>query len=357
MPPIPDDSTCGTSVTEVLELTDEECDELLLSANRAMPSDSANVTAESTGPALASRFESDAAIELEDLLDEPDATLPQTQSSTKSFSAWIEYQGRQIHKASICRLVITPDYIRKSHERLLRVRGYSTPDSKRRNFSSDDITDSDAFFTSDLFTTLLRCDNTINLAVLKCLAIEEKGTRVERARREHLAHAAAGIKLIGQILSLCPLPTTVSGLYASQASTTSSSDSELSVPNADSSDSRTPDQLWVWDGDFAQLRLNKAQPAATSKGSRRTIAVKIASHVCSAINAQVINIHDIPEAARTSTDLSRLNSAGLTWGFMESELNALVTKLWDTVSGQKLLSVVPAFRVNDDLPYRSLDGK
>ncbi|KAI0804565.1 hypothetical protein BC629DRAFT_1713564 [Irpex lacteus] len=349
------DSNLNATPTEVFELTEQQCDEMLQSTDICSLSTGAEdglVTVE--GSDLDSH-----AIDLEDLLEEPNAApnsllMPTTghgsgaTGSKPEYSPWIEHNGRKIHKATICRLVITPDYVRKSHERLLRVRGYSA-ETKRRNLSSDDITDSEAFFTSDLFATLLRCDNIITLAILKCLAIEEKGLRVERTRREHLSHAAAGIRLTGQILSLRPLSPTTRPIGPEGSSASLTERTEPSSPSES-------DQLWVWNGDFAQLQLSKAQPSATAKSARKTIAIRIASHVCSAVNAQVVNIHEIPETV-DAADFSQLNSAGLTWGFMDAELTALVTKLWNTVSTQKLLSIVPVFRTNADVPYRSLSGE
>ncbi|KAI0737495.1 hypothetical protein BC629DRAFT_380137 [Irpex lacteus] len=137
-------------------------------------------------------------------------------------------------------------------------------------------------------------------------------------------HAAAGIKLTGQILSLRPL---------TPQPTTSSSPSNNS--------------------------LVKSQPAATAKGSRKTIEIKIVSHVCSVVNAQVINMRDYlaeMESSTCETDFSHLNSAGLTWGFPESETDALVIQLWGIINTQKLLAVVPVFRTNSDVPYRLQDA-
>lgn len=122
----------------------------------------------------------DEGAELEDLIDEDDNhQLPLSPGlRPDDFSPWITVNDKRIHKASICRLVMTPDYIRKSHKRPLCVCGF-TPDFKICTLDSDNASDEDVFLVGDLFATLLICGDTVCLTILKGIALEEKKLRVE----------------------------------------------------------------------------------------------------------------------------------------------------------------------------------
>ncbi|KIJ57610.1 hypothetical protein HYDPIDRAFT_34944 [Hydnomerulius pinastri MD-312] len=57
-------------------------------------------------------------LKLEDVLEEPDSELELSSSLRVSElpSPWIHHKGKRIHKASLCRVVITPNWSQKSHE-------------------------------------------------------------------------------------------------------------------------------------------------------------------------------------------------------------------------------------------------
>ncbi|GJE91565.1 hypothetical protein PsYK624_077150 [Phanerochaete sordida] len=127
-------------------------------------------------------------IDLEDVIEEPTEHQLPTSGALGAVTPWIDYEGRKIHKASVCRIVITPDFIRKSHERLLRVRGYTMDFGRPKDYSSDSILDSDMFMNGDLFACLLRCDDRVSVAVMKCTVLEAKSKRVLQVRRSDLRH-------------------------------------------------------------------------------------------------------------------------------------------------------------------------
>ena len=65
-------------------------------------------------------------LELEDLLEEPPGSLlPRPAHIQTEITPWLPQpeSGKPIHKATVCRLIINPDWVRKSHERVLQVRG------------------------------------------------------------------------------------------------------------------------------------------------------------------------------------------------------------------------------------------
>ncbi|GLB43863.1 hypothetical protein LshimejAT787_1500470 [Lyophyllum shimeji] len=275
---------------------------------------------------------------LEEHLDELAGSPPTTDSENHSApNAWLEHSRRKVHKSSICRLVITPDWIRKSHERTFRVRGYTT-DSKPRRFNSEDsVLKADAFLVGDVFGTLVRCGKVVALAVLKCIALEEKGVRVERVKCQSLPHDAAGIKLLGQILDIRMVPADPDG---------TSGEIELPYIEPETHD-------WLWNGSFVKLDLDQTNPSPIGKAARKTVALKLSSIACTPLNPRIVKASH----RFHPTDTPELNTAGLTWEFSNGELTLLAEKLWETVKDSKLgLSPLPVFRANSSFPYRSNDG-
>lgn len=252
-------------------------------------------------------------------------------------SAWVEHEGKRIHKTSLCRLVINPDYIRKSHERPLRVRNY-TSDLKPRNLNSDNVINADAFVVGDLFATLICCDNTVSVAILKTIAMEEKGVHVDRVKGQSLPHSAGGIKLTGQILDMRMVPSLDnSGLP--DAANTSEKDTTVNT---------TTPSSWVWNGSFVKLDLDQANPSPVSKAARKTIAVTVSSIVCEPLNARVTNVN----GRLPSDNCEELNDSALTWEVSDGELSIVCTKIWETVKDQNALEILPRFRTNSTFPYR-----
>jgi hypothetical protein len=286
-----------------------------------------------------SRHDSEA--DFEDILDDKEE-LPLA-PHIKNPSAWIEHGGKQIHKTSICRLVINPDYVRKSHERPLRVRNY-TCDLKPRNYNSDNIIDSNAFIIGDLFATLICCDKMVALAVLKSVAIYEKGVRVDRVRGESLPHSAAGIKLTGQILDMRSVHS--NSLDQPSASETTNEPSDIAIANG-------MPRSWVWNGSFVKLDLDQTNPCPVSKAARKTIAITVSSTVCEPINAHVASLDNrLP-----SDGCEELNDAGITWELSDDELALISIKVWETVKEGHVIGILPRFRANNTFPYRdSLRG-
>ncbi|OBZ66985.1 hypothetical protein A0H81_12994 [Grifola frondosa] len=269
-------------------------------------------------------------IRLEDQLEEPMQLQLPPPTNVRNPSAWLLVGGVLVHKATICRLIIMPEYARKSHERLLRVQVYSS-DIKMRNWNTSNILDTDAFIVGDLFATFIICGNKVCLAILKCIFIEEKNVRVDHVDGKSLPHAIAGVKLAGQILHM----------------------RSVSLGNADLSSGNETllESSWIWDGCFARLNLNQMS-TPTGKGARKMLVVKVSSHLCESINPLVVNAlnrlpPDVPQ---------NLNSFGLTWEISEAEMSCLNAKLWASIQKHNALALLPAFQPNDHFPYRDSAG-
>ncbi|KII88930.1 hypothetical protein PLICRDRAFT_29388 [Plicaturopsis crispa FD-325 SS-3] len=295
-------------------------------------------------------------VEFEDALEDPPTLTLPSPPEVKDRSAWIEYQGKKYHKASICRLVITPDYIRKSHERALRVQGF-TMDLKSRDFlNTDNIIDPDCFVVGDLYATLICCDDCVSLAFMKCIAIREKDIRVTRVKSGSLAHPAGGVKLTGQILDMQTMPTALYYADATEHAAATSihmnpSGQSHDDPQAAASEGQAPAYTWIWTGAFVKLDLEASKgPSPVGKANlRKTLAVTMNSYLCEPINPRVLDVKDyLPEVKRPAD----LNTAGLTWEVSDMECAVLISRLWDIVHSQNALSLLPAFRANKMFPYR-----
>ncbi|KAM5529996.1 hypothetical protein V8D89_010026 [Ganoderma adspersum] len=294
-------------------------------------------------------LENSEGLDLEDAIEDPEEAhaLPRPCNVSADVTPWLEYEGRKVHKASICRLVITPEYTRKSHERLLRVRGYTSESKVRPNYDTSDLLDTNGYMVGDLFTALIRCDKQACIAVLKTIAIEERSTRVERVLLQNLAQPASSIRLSGQLLALRPTPCT---RYIPPSTL---SDSQANMADSESGSLDTP-YSWVWDGSFVQLALHgkQAEPLSTSKSIRKTLVVRLPSHICEPVNPHVIDIKDrLP-----CNTLPYINASGLTWELTDAELTVLMASLWDKVQKHNALPQLPRFRESQGFPYRDMNG-
>ena len=295
-------------------------------------------------------------------LDEPELRLPPTSVSVEKASPWLlTDRGNRLHKTTVCVQVIMPDWVRKPHERIFRVRCYSS-DTKPRDYNSGNTLSSDMFTLGDLFVTLIRCEGQAAMAILKCIAIHAKGQHTSSIQIASLAHTASGIKLTGQILDLCA----ESEAPCNTDDSTGDNYSEArggAATAVTGSEART----WLWTGAFVTLapdhsnddssseRSNPSfppQPAHATLAhpgpvSRKTLAVKVGSHLCHILNP---NIQD-GRAKLARKDQANLNSSGLTWQFSEGDLNEIVSVVWQTVRDKGSAAQLPLLSsANQHLP-------
>ncbi|KAH8105867.1 hypothetical protein BXZ70DRAFT_1036584 [Cristinia sonorae] len=253
-------------------------------------------------------------------------------------SPWIIYKGRKIHKATICRLVITPNWVRKSNDRLLRVRGYSSGLKQvALKLNSSNILDEGTFMVGDLFASFIACS----------IVLEERSSRVEHVQLNKLPHTGSGIRITGQILALQQLPANdVTYVKDSDESDSiSESLSNTSAPNL------VQDQVWVWSGEFVKLALANSARVSTGKAARKTIAVKVASYICMPLNPRIAVVSD---ALRSR--LSGLQGSRISWVMASDELDAVMTQLWDNVKSRNAITIIPKFGSNVQFPYSNVEG-
>lgn len=308
-------------------------------------------------------------VSLEDRLDEPEEPeqrLPPISVAVSNASPWLLTEnGHKIHKSTVCIQVITPDWVRKPHERIYRVRCFSS-DTKPRDPDSASTLDPNNFVLGDLFATLMRCDGRVTLAITKCIAIHEKGQSVSRVLIAKLSHASSGIKLTGQVLELCavPGPTATGSSGESTEPEDSYIDDTQITSNASSSPSQTHHarstarRTWLWTGSFVKLVPDHtdrsggavAGDVSASKVSHRALAVKVSSHVCHILNPRVMDARSVlPEE-----DRRHLNEAGLTWEFTESELTDVIQDLWLKIRQNDAIAALPLLpNGNQRYPYKA----
>ncbi|KAL0961306.1 hypothetical protein HGRIS_006265 [Hohenbuehelia grisea] len=256
---------------------------------------------------------------------------PSAQTTSHVVSPWIQHDGGKIHKTTVCRLIITPNYIRKSQERIPGIRSFSAQ-GKPRNFNTDDVIAPDSFVVGDLFATLLRCNSSIVLSINKSIAIEEKGTRVDVVRGVDMPHFGTGIKLTGQVL-------------------------DMRMVHRDRADDETAEPAekrfysWLWNGSFAKIEAptktrSGAEPMIGKALTRKTLCIKVPSALCEALNATAA-----PVQGRMSRDACpELNTADLTWELMDTELYIVLAKLWETTKKSRCVKMLPRCEKGPDFP-------
>lgn len=115
------------------------------------------------------------------------------------------------------------DFMRKSKERLQRVRTYTIDFTKKSNEESDEaLLGISLFVLGDLFATLVRTGQHVALAILQAMGIDHKSCKVTSVSAVELALEAADFKISGQVLYLAaPLhPTTTNSSPTSEPHTT-----------------------------------------------------------------------------------------------------------------------------------------
>ncbi|TFY75215.1 hypothetical protein EWM64_g8800 [Hericium alpestre] len=102
------------------------------------------------------RSDDDIGVTLEDTVDEvPALNLPSAKGVNPDDYLMCG-NGKPVHKMSICRLVITPDYMQKSNNRPERVRGYKKFKANAfDDLNTDDITAVDTFIVGDRVVALI----------------------------------------------------------------------------------------------------------------------------------------------------------------------------------------------------------
>ena len=114
---------------------------------------------------------------------------------------YLSYKGKWLHKASICRLLFNEGFTAKSHDRLLRVHGF-TPMNKSSEVSFPSALES-SFIVGNPFVTLLCLnDHTTALALIHSTSIQENGVSCDNINLRTLHLNSSKVKVTGNVLTL-----------------------------------------------------------------------------------------------------------------------------------------------------------
>lgn len=324
-------------------------------------------------------------IGMDDILEEPRAS---DELQNEAGDDWIEHEGHKYHKASLLRMIFSSDFVRKSKERLERVRAFTVDFHKKSTKDSDEaLLGVSLFVLGDLFITLVRTGQNIALAVLQATGIEHKSRKVAAVSAAELSLETADIKIAGQVLHLVPhSPNLISAQSSysispncSPPTPESSSDIMHNITNSTTAISSNPllsapataeqfsvavtesSQFFLWIGDYIKFNAIKAKKdkgnkTATSTGekiSRNALILNAPSYVIEPISGVLVGAKDL--SAATGRDLS-LRGLTETWQFDGTFLTGVAALLWDKISAKKWKVVKTGISYNDIFPYRSQDG-
>lgn len=323
-------------------------------------------------------------VNMDDLLDEPPAP-PELEA--RAGDDWIEFEGNNYHKSSLLRIIFCADFLRKSKERLDRVRAYTIDFRKPSTEGSDDaLLGVSLFMLGDLFTALVRTGQSVALAVLQATGIDHKGRKVASVSAAELGLESADIKVSGQVLHLIapsttPLeppsgssaldPTDTRTLAHPQSTTTDSSglitpqDSNpippLTPSGVDITTQPNDTPTLLWNGDFIKFnaigaKTDKAKKTTTSaneKVSRNALVLTMPSFVTQPISGALVGTKDLSDVDNKILSLRGLTE---TWQFDTSHLEGLATPLWERVTAKKWKIVETGISFNDLFPYGGEDG-
>jgi hypothetical protein len=324
-------------------------------------------------------------IGMDDILEEPPAS---DELQNEAGDDWIEHEGHKYHKASLLRMIFSSDFVRKSKERLERVRAFTVDFHKKSTKDSDEaLLGVSLFVLGDLFITLVRTGQNIALAVLQATGIEHKSRKVAAVSAAELSLETADIKIAGQVLHLVPhSPNLISAQSSysispncSPPTPESSSDIMHNITNSTTAISSNPllsapataeqlsvavresSQSFLWIGDYIKFNAIKAKKdkgnkTATSAGekiSRNALILNAPSYVIEPISGVLVGAKDL--SAATGRDLS-LRGLTETWQFDGTFLTGVAALLWDKISAKKWKVVETGISYNDIFPYRSQDG-
>ncbi|KAK7015827.1 hypothetical protein R3P38DRAFT_2543278 [Favolaschia claudopus] len=301
-------------------------------------SDSENEESTSEETAVTSEPES---ITLQELIE--DDSPADNLASKPGFNpkSYVEDEnGKPIHKASICRLVLNKEFVAKSKDRMDRaaglglgaVRCFTKIDSRSLKASASGNMTGSAFIPGDIFLTLIRHTKSVSMAVVKSTAIIHDGRPVRDIPVSTIRNPEARVKLTGQIVHLEAVKATSADLVGDEESTSAVADNSVT---------------WLWTGTFL-TRASKMK--GTTVLTAKPVIVTVPGTTVELINPAVVDAHGRLSQAAANT----INSSGTTWAIYHPYLVVLLTKLSQRLDNLRSLSLV---KESLKFPYKSLSGE
>ncbi|KAJ7839544.1 hypothetical protein B0H14DRAFT_3869681 [Mycena olivaceomarginata] len=286
-------------------------------------------------------------IPFEDTLDEiPELALPVGRGVDPN--NYLNVEGKWVHKQRICRVVINTDFEPKSTERLKRVRGHTKVNAKKcDDVNPEAILGVDTFIVGDPFFTLLRTDQTLSLAVLRCTAIHEDNISRRSILATTVRNPKAQVKLSGQVLSLTMVPT-LNDRLPELESTSFRPQSYSDVPSSDTED-KSP-WSWIWNGGFLKV---DAAIAGTKQTTKKVVIVSVPG-----VLTELVNHWPVDAVPRLGERAYEINSEGRSWELDNGPMGAVCKLLWDVMVTQKIpLTNLASVKKAPEFPYAFDNGK
>ncbi|KAJ7662776.1 hypothetical protein DFH06DRAFT_1088352 [Mycena polygramma] len=289
-----------------------------------------------------SQLQEPEAITLEDLLEEPAPQQPSAGPGIRPNDYIADEDGKFVHKASICRLVLNKEFVAKSKDRmnraaglgLGRVRCFTKPDSRSLKGGGAGNMTGTAFITGDLFLTLVQHAKKISLAVLQSTKITHDGAFVREIAATTVGNAQANVKLTGQIVHMEAVQST---------------EDDLAI---DGDPSLVENSLtWLATGSFL---TGKSKMKGTAISTTKPVILTLPGIMTELVNPAVVDSH-----GRLSEEAAKgMNSAGTTWALHEASLRVLLVKLQQRVQEGSHIRLIPTVKQSSvGFPYKNKSGQ
>ncbi|KAF8173571.1 hypothetical protein K438DRAFT_2051185 [Mycena galopus ATCC 62051] len=242
--------------------------------------------------------------------------IAMAESGPHSLFAEIDSDGHLTHKKSVLRVLFDMTHdSHVSHDRTLRVRGYTMGGKTWQHESADEQspTSSTHFALGNIFTTLICYNNThLGLAVAKCTLIKRcvpgtKAVSISAVPYAELCLASAPYLISGQVLSLIPVDPMASE--------------------------------WVWDGQFVSFSQKKKGAAVDDVARIRNLQFTVSSQLIDAAIHKCARETSISEQ-ENEVDCEREK----TWIFSDKDIRLSWDRLWTTI--------LPNTSLHDKLPTK-----
>ena len=211
-------------------------------------------------------------------------------------------ERKWVHKQSVCRLLITPDFSPKSTVRLLHVCGYTSVNKRLSDLETGHLLHGDNFVVGDVFVSLVCTHNkALALAFIRSTHISQGGSAHGHVKIAMLMSPQGGIKVAGNIMVLRP---------------------------STSSPVSSPESLWLWTGSY--LKAASMVPGTQAK-TTRIVSISVAGHLLTVVNPTTATAaaHLAPD------DQAEVNANDTTWALPTKALETAMAVIWSRVATLK----------------------
>ncbi|KAK7041117.1 hypothetical protein R3P38DRAFT_3179675 [Favolaschia claudopus] len=251
-------------------------------------------------------------ISFQDLLPEPEEddgdadnspAASGSQSSIESCKSndWLDYKlpdgsTKRLHKASILSSLFNSDFRHLSVDRLLRVRCYTKDGGKKPNLNHQEFSGEHSFNVHDIAVALIRAGDVVAAAVVKATVLEKDKRRVSQVDIEELGSMDSTVSITAQLLGL----------------------------------------------------------STVEDGTRKALTVKIPGAFVHPLDAEIEEIKHLAHGP----DRDALFSKHMphVWAVSADDLSAVVTTMFNSLSTETVLKLLPKHGTSNLFPYTDRNG-